>query len=136
MHILPCERLQNLIILIVCVLASVCYAGTYSGVSGTEADPYLIASVADWQELVNSPNDCNEHFILTTPLNFQGSNLTPISNFTGVFDGQGFIVRNAVIHEPNSTFVGLFLGVGEEGRIDELGLEDVNVSGYSYVGGI
>ncbi|MGB8227438.1 MAG: hypothetical protein WCE45_11340, partial [Sedimentisphaerales bacterium] len=37
----------------------------YSGGTGEPNDPYQIATVSDWQQLMNTPLDCNKNFIMT-----------------------------------------------------------------------
>jgi hypothetical protein len=43
---------------------------TYSGGSGTAADPYRIGCVADWQFLTTRPEDWSKQFIVTADLDF------------------------------------------------------------------
>jgi len=113
----------------------------YSGGSGTQDDPYRLTAVADWQQLMNTTDDWDKHFILTEDLDLQGLALTPMGSiwtlpFTGVLDGQGHIIRNAVIDLPGSNYVGLFGWLGDGGHIRDLGAEDVNITGKHYVGGL
>ena len=44
---------------------------------GTETDPYRIANVADWQELVASPIDFDKHFIVVANIDFGGNSIPP-----------------------------------------------------------
>jgi len=125
--------------LIFCLFSPV-YA--YSGGSGTEADPCQIGTVSDWNDLMNCPNDWDKHFILIADINLQGVALTPVgnatTNFTGVFDGDGYIIYNAIIN--GSINVGLFGRTGATGlggQIFNLGVEDINIAATSnYVGGL
>jgi hypothetical protein len=123
--------------LIFCLFSPV-YA--YSGGSGTEADPCQIGTVSDWNDLMNTTADWNKHFILIADINLQGVVLTPVgnstTNFTGVFDGNSHIIRNAQINMPGSNHIGLFGRVGAGGQIRNLGVEDINMFGSSYVGGL
>ncbi len=131
-------RFTLLIVLIfLLTFASICQA-QYPGGSGAEANPYQISSVADWQSLMNTPDDWNKHFILTADLDLQGINLSPIGNsnnyFTGVFDGNGHIIRNADVNMPGSNVVGLFGRVDCPGQICDLCVENIEVTGKNYVG--
>ena len=112
----------------------------YTGGSGTPADPYQISAVADWQELMTTTTGWDKHFILTADLDLQGLTLNPVGTydlrFTGVFDGNGHIIRNAVIELPDSDDVGLFGCLGSGGELCDLGVEDVNITGGDYVGGL
>jgi hypothetical protein len=40
--------------------------------------------------------------------------------FTGVFDGQGHVLRNVSVNQPYSTAVGLFGALGQGGEIRNL----------------
>src|SRR4030042_5701763 len=102
-----CSRRKTLMVasLVLSCLSSVF---AYSGGSGTEADPYQIATVSDWNDLMNTSTDWNKYFIMTADVNLQGVALVPVGNFTGIFDGKSHIVRNANINAPDSNCVGLF----------------------------
>jgi len=112
----------------------------YDGGSGEPNNPYQISSVADWQELMTTPADWASHFVLTGDLDLDGVLLSPIgndaNNFTGVFEGSDYIIRNAVINQPADYFVGLFGYLGYGGQIRNLGVEDANISGFRFVGGL
>jgi hypothetical protein len=121
-------------------LNQVCLGGTYSGGAGTQEDPYQISSVGDWQELIGASGDWDKCFVLMNDIDFGGINLTPVGNgaplFNGVLDGNGHILRNAVIHLPDTDWVGLFGFVNSGGQIRKLGLENISVEGYNCVGGL
>jgi len=112
----------------------------YSGGSGTQQDPYQISSAADWQSLMNTSGDWDKHFILTADINLEAVALLPVGNynqrFTGVFDGNDHIIHNADVNMPSSNYVGLFGCVTSTGRIHNLGLEDVAITGENCVGGL
>jgi hypothetical protein len=109
------------------------------GGDGTAENPYQISSVEDWQELMASPSDWSSSFILTADIDLAGVTLTPIGNsttqFTGVFDGNDNVISNAEVNQPGSNYVGLF-GYVEYGQIHDLGVEDINITGFFYVGGL
>ena len=120
----------------------------YDGGSGTEAEPYRISGVSDWQELVATPADWASHFVLTADIDLNGVSVTPIApdtstshgfqgtEFTGVFDGNDHIIDNARVNMPASHYVGLFGYVGAGGQIKNLGVEGTSLFGGSLTGGL
>jgi hypothetical protein len=127
------------------------FAGTYGGGAGTAGDPYQIGTVAHWQELTTTAADWNQHFILTADINLTGLTFTnaPIApdtniamssfqgtQFTGVFDGDGHTISNLTITASTRDYVGLFGYPGSGSHIRNLGVENVNITGRYYVGGL
>src|SRR4030042_108942 len=112
----------------------------YSGGSGTAEDPYKISVAADWETLTNTPGDWDKHFILTADLDLKDVALSPVGNnnrrFTGVLDGNGHAIRNAVIEQPNNDYVGLFGYLGEGAQIHDIIVENAEIKGRSYTGGL
>ena len=122
----------------------------YSGGSGTAETPYQIADIDAWQRLLLSPTDWDKHFILTADIDFGGMELIPVAgntsdvdipkdtvpSFSGNFDGQRFSLINFVINQPNKRLVGLFGHIGATGQISNLGVQNISVTGYAYVGGL
>ncbi|MBR0062062.1 MAG: hypothetical protein IJP68_11350, partial [Selenomonadaceae bacterium] len=103
---------------------------------------YLVNTVADLQKLatyVNNGNTCAGYkFKLTSDLNLNNENWTPIGNggdynnhFTGVFDGQGHIIRNLTVETSGYERAGLFgyLGYTNDrgGTIQNVNLLNANV---------
>ena len=133
------QILYFVMIIIGLVLSSISQAAAYGGGSGTPSDPYQITNITDFQQLAATPTDWYKSFILTANLNFGGAAVTPVGNdsthFTGVFDGNNKTISNAVIYQPYINYVGLF-GFVFGGQIRNLGVENVNVTGYYYVGGL
>jgi hypothetical protein len=135
---------RKVVILTVFILANVSFAGTYSGGSGTEADPYQIGTVGDWNELMDTNSDWDANFIMTADINLQGVPLIPVGNnindtyyrFTGIFDGNGHVVRNAEINMRGVWHIGLFGVIDDNSQILNLGVEDVNMSGERDIAGL
>ena len=78
---------------------------------------------------------------LASPTANQGKGWQPIgtwslSSFTGSFGGQGYEIRDLFINRPNESPVGLFGFTGERGVIKDIGMVNVTVTGYYYVGGL
>jgi len=134
-------RRAGIVGIVVLAWSALAWAGTYGGGAGTEASPYQIGSAANWGEFMNTPGDWYKRFILTTNLDFGGATLTPVGvdgnyPFTGVFNGQGHVIRNAAINKPSADYVGLFGYLGSGGQIKNLGVEEVAITGKAFVGGL
>jgi len=56
--------------------------------------------------------------------------------FTGSFDGQGYEIRDLFIDRPDEEFVGLFAVVKERGIVEDIGVVNIAVTGWWYVGGL
>ncbi len=112
----------------------------YSGGFSTEAEPYEIGTVADWQDLMDTPTHWDKHFVLTADIDVNGVDLTPIGNdddrFIGVFDGNDHVIRNVDVNMPETDCVGLFGYVGQDGYVASIGIEDATIRGRNYVGGL
>ena len=116
----------------------------FGGGSGTVGDPYKIASAIHlW--LVRE--ELNKHFKLTKDLDLsfitEKEGFDPIGDdgnpFIGTFDGNGKVIRKLKINRPVGWVgwrIGLFGQVGDGGVVKNIGLEDVDVRGESYVAGL
>ena len=131
------------------------YAGLFSGGTGTEADPYKIATARDFKNLQNytaagygtltGEHFYGAHYLQTADIDFDGATLTKIgayinattytSAFTGVYDGDSHTLSNFVIKEPTVQGVGLF-AVISEATLKNMILSGITVQGKSYVGGL
>jgi hypothetical protein len=125
----------------------------YSGGNGTPANPYKIANVADFLQLSATPADWvdNKSFILTADIDLAGQTFTqsPIApdtdhsdywdfqgpSFHGIFEGNGHVISNLTITSTQD-FVGLFGYLNDHGRIRNLGVLNVKITGRNYVGGL
>ncbi len=58
------------------------------------------------------------------------------TKFEGNFDGLGYTISNLYINNASSNYAGLFGVVDRGSNISNLGLIDVDISGYWYVGGL
>lgn len=122
---------------------------SYEKYSGTEDDPYLIYSVADFLDiggrLIHEQNNfTNKHFKLMNDLDFKGISYTPIgatmtNYFNGTFDGNNHTIKNISINDYH-LYNGIFGVVGPEGSILNLNVgnfkkKDTTLD-VSYTGGI
>jgi hypothetical protein len=77
---------------------------------------------------------------LASPTANQGKGWQPIgtenATFTGTFDGQGYEIRDLFSNRPDENYIGLLGTVGEGGRIEDIGVVNVDVTGYGGVGGL
>ncbi|WP_406658051.1 PKD domain-containing protein [Methanolobus sp. ZRKC2] len=127
-------------LLLFCLLLSVpASAATYSGGSGTLADPYQLSTDSDIDTLSVTSADWGKNFTLTQNITLVG-NHSSIGNssirFTGDFNGSGFIVNNLTVFQ--TTYDAGFFGCTDLGaNIHDLGVEassDGIVTTSDYVG--
>jgi hypothetical protein len=128
-------------ILLCMCLGQIVQAGTYSGGDGTAETPYKVSDPNDWQELMMTSGDWGGHFILTENIDLAGVAMTPVGNsttksFTGMFDGDGYVIRNVTIYLPGVDEVALFGYLHFPGKIRNLGVEDLAITGKTRIGGL
>jgi hypothetical protein len=101
--------------------------------SGSEADPYQIWTPADFALLNWYVSILDKHIVLMADLNMAGTRLEPIgegnSPFSGTFDGNYHVISNAVITRATDAYVGIFGQSSSAGRIFNLGLESMLLTG-------
>ncbi|MFO7936691.1 MAG: hypothetical protein R6V06_03690 [Kiritimatiellia bacterium] len=132
------------------------HAAGYSGGSGTQNDPYLIADKNDFLTLCERTNDYNRCFALIDDIDLSGevfsrapiaSDTAPDSvydgvSFSGVFDGYGHVISNLQIYVADQgCFIGLFGRLEGSGcRVTRLGVAGMTVTGNTtpnrYVGAV
>ena len=110
--------------------------------SGTEEDPYLIATEEDLisvSTVVNgSASFASAHYKMTADIYMTVVDFTPIgqtNKFTGVFDGDGYTISNLMINQPSEANVGLF-GFVEGGTVKNVGVRSGSINGGTRVGAI
>ncbi|MFW6053148.1 MAG: hypothetical protein ACOC8I_04495, partial [Desulfosalsimonas sp.] len=122
----------------------------FAGGDGTEDDPYRIATPEHLDNIRNYPADSS--YILVNDIDLEdylsedgdgyndGKRWEPIrvgdDCFDGSLSGNGFSISNIYINRPDSDYVGLF-GCGDPGgKLDGIGLEDVEIEGRYDVGAL
>lgn len=90
-------------------------------------------------ELVNGgKTDIN--ITLDTDLDLTGKEWTPIGNYekqyTGTFDGNGKTITGLTFNQPETNNVGLIGRLGENGIVQDVKLDKVNIKANNNVGGI
>ncbi|MDY4699490.1 Ig-like domain-containing protein [Eubacterium coprostanoligenes] len=106
----------------------------YAAETGTEESPIQISTAQQLQNINSNPSAC---YKLTANIDLKNIDFTPIGNadsgaFSGVFDGNGFIVSN--LNVSSGKYAGLF-GCNE-GLIKNVTLSNVYVCGTRYLGGV
>jgi hypothetical protein len=120
----------------------------YSGGTGEPNTPYLISTPEDMNAVGANPADWGSRFLLTNDINmasytYTTALITPDTSsssgfqgtkFTGVFDGAGFKVTNLTIDtaDADNDYLGLFGYADSTGTLENLGVEDVNITGGDY----
>jgi len=134
-----------LVTVVLCVHTAAALPG-----SGTQQDPWRIESLSDFDEFAVDPNYWSGFTRLETDVNLAGRTystavIAPDTStssgfqgikFTGVFDGNDYVIRNTDVHIPGSDYVGLFGYLGTGGQIKNLGVMDISIVGRNYVGGL
>ena len=103
------------------------------------AQGYTVIKTAE--DLNNIRNDLSGKYILMDDIDLSSyENWEAIGDygneFTGIFDGNGYVITNLTINNPDNDYQGLFGRTAAQAEIRNVGLENVNVSGNNYVGGL
>jgi prepilin-type N-terminal cleavage/methylation domain-containing protein len=90
---------------------------------------------------VDSAYPLSGKYILMANLDLSSyNNWNPIGNnatsFTGQFDGNGLVIKNLTINRPSTNYQGLFGYTSSTAKLMNIGLENVNVTGYTCTGGL
>ncbi|MCD7848001.1 MAG: hypothetical protein LUG49_08265 [Oscillospiraceae bacterium] len=120
-------------------------ATSFAGGSGTEDDPYQIATgaqLAYLATLINGSSNstyCSCYYVLTADIDLNNISWTPIGNaapryFKGTFDGDGHTIINLYMFST-SLYGGLF-GRVNQATIKNVTLSGCNITGFTYSGGI
>lgn len=120
----------------------------FSGGTGTDGDPYLISSATDlatFAELVNSFRTVFDYYDkcykLTKDINVYEDGYSgvwvPIGQtigFRGTFDGNGHTISRVIVSTGDQA--GFFKNVIIEGKVTNLALTEVDITGENATGGI
>jgi hypothetical protein len=89
---------------------------------------------------VANSGDTDINIILDNDIDLTGIDWTPIGTesrpYTGTFDGNNKTIRGLEINQSGTDNVGLIGYLGSEGKVQNVTLTEVNVTGGTYVGGI
>ena len=102
--------------------------------TGTEADPFLISSRTQLEKM---RDNLSAYYRLVCDIDLQGVEWLSIGNtgtaFKGVFDGNGYTLRNLKINKPTVDNIGLF-GYISGGTVRNIKIENVDIAGRNSVG--
>ena len=118
--------------------ASRLLANGYIYDSGTNT--YMVHSVDGllaWNEVARS--DLSTNCTLEVDIDLTGKEWTPVgtfSSYNGTFDGGNHTITGLTVNQPETNNVGLIGYLGSGGKVQNLTLERVNITGANYVGGV
>ncbi len=90
----------------------------------------VIESVSDLQKI---NDNLSGKYILMNDINLSGVDWTPLGEFKGTLDGNGYSIKNLTINTPDEDYVGLFSKLNKA-TIKNLGIENANITGGNNVG--
>jgi hypothetical protein len=121
-------------------------AGGFSGIGhGTEESPYIVTTPEHLYEIryeLNSYFKLGNDIDLTTYFAVGGGGYnggaywSPIGNFDGTLDGDGYVIKGLKIDRVITNNVGLFGVAGSTATLKNIGLENVDIVGQGNVGGL
>jgi len=97
---------------------------------------YLINDVSDFKQLLAFGQDDSLKFRLKNDLDLETEANFYIPYLAGEFDGNGHKIWNLSFHFDFVAQVGLFGYLGSGGKVSEVGVENVDITGLGYVGGL
>jgi len=97
---------------------------------------YLIHDVNDLKQLLAFGQDDSLKFRLQNNLDLVDDPGLYIPYFAGEFDGNGCTISNLSLHLGLVAQVGLFGYLASSGTVSDLGVEDIDVTGSQFVGGL
>ncbi len=115
----------------------------YASGMGSEFDPYLIRTAEQLAYMASTTVGTDTHVLLMNDIDLNDLEWTPISDFRGIFDGRGHVIRNVKVTDPPGGRAGLF-GIihWPNSHVKNLGVENIditvdvtNYSSASFVGG-
>lgn len=92
-----------------------------------------------WNEAAQKDKSIN--CTLSADINMAGKEWTPIgtddnNSYNGTFDGNGKTITGLTVNQSERNYAGLFGCLGSDGKVQNLTLENVNISGAFYVGSV
>lgn len=123
--------------------------------TGQPDAPYQIATAEQLISIGSDPNLLNKHFVLIADIDldpnlpgrrvFNQAVIAPATGdprnpqrlfFTGTFEGKNHTIKNLTIHADGGEWLGLFGEIGEGGRVCNLTLDGVHITGASRAGAL
>ncbi len=92
-----------------------------------------------WNEAAQKDKSIN--CTLSADINMAGKEWTPIgtdenNSYNGTFDGNGKTITGLTVNQSEKNYAGLFGCLGSDGKVQNLTLENVHISGVFYVGSV
>jgi hypothetical protein len=138
---------SRLLLVVVLTLGLSSIFAQFGGGSGTEADPYQVATA---EHLNNVRNYLSSHFIQTADIDL---NIAPYNTgegwqrigvygavgedipFTGKYDGGGFAIANLYINRPSTDYQALF-AIIRAAELTNIRLTNINITAYTANGAL
>ncbi|MFB1064827.1 hypothetical protein [Natrinema sp. H-ect4] len=131
------RKQRALLATVVSTLLFVGQVSAFAGGDGSSSNPYQIETT---QQLQDMQNDLSANYVLISDIDASGFSFSSVGDysnqFTGVLDGQGYVVESLTIDEGNSDNVGLIGATGSGGELKNIGLVNMNITGSSWTGGL
>lgn len=117
------------------------FANSSSGGDGLgPGSAFKICTPTQLSALMSNSTYWDKFFDLGTNIDMTGVAVTPIgnttTNFSGYFNGAGYMINGININAPSTNYVGFFGVLSATGVVVNLGLKNVNIVGGNIVGGI
>jgi hypothetical protein len=151
--VLPGQCLLTLIAILIATIP--CAGAGFAGGTGQPTDPYQIASAEQLISIGSDPNLLNKHFVLMADIdldpNLPGGRVfteaviaAPKGDpqnperlfFIGTFDGKDHTIKNLTVHASGGEWQGLFGEIGQGGRVSNLTLDGIRISGGRRAGAL
>lgn len=111
-------------------------AGVFAGGNGSEKNPYLVSTLAQFQAI-----ELNNGFYYKQINDIDGgqemvSGIYSMDNpFTGNYDGGGYAIRNLILKNGAKSEMALFGSISEKGSLKNVNLANIDTIGaYGYAG--
>ena len=131
-----------------CLLVLVLMLPVYTqaaGGSGTTGDPFVIENCSELQAMrvdlgahykLGNTIDCSGTLTWNSGAGFEPVGHDSSNRFAGSCDGDGKTITGLFINRPSTDDIGLFGHTDSSSMIKDVGLEGIDVSGLSVVGGL
>jgi hypothetical protein len=144
--------LGMLLIMLLAMNVNVFADGTQPVGSGTEADPYQVATLDNLLWISTNSSSWDKYFEQTADIDASSTNtwnsgagFSPIGNdttqFTGSYDGQDHTISGLYINRSSTAYLGLFGYASSGATIQDLGLTNASITvssppSFTYIGTI
>lgn len=101
--------------------------------AGIESDPYMVEDCSMLDEI---RDDKSSYYQLASDIDCSGIDFQSVDDFSGVLDGNGHLIDNLKIDEPDSSHVGLIGHAVNGAEIKNIGIKNAEVYGDLFVGAL